>query len=42
MKSGTMGQRLRVLREFRDKELNDAMAAALEEDRELLKQLVKV
>ena len=37
-----MAQKLRVLREFRDKEFDDAMVAALEEDRNLLKKLAKV
>jgi hypothetical protein len=37
-----MTQKLRVLREFKDKEFDDAMAAALAEDKDLLKKLAKV
>ena len=37
-----MAQKLRVLKEFKDKEFEDAMVAALEEDKELLKKLARV
>jgi hypothetical protein len=37
-----MAQKLRVLGEFKDKEFDNAMVAALEEDKELLKKLAKV
>jgi hypothetical protein len=37
-----MAQKLRVLREFKDKEFEDAMVAALEEDKDLLKKLARV
>ncbi len=37
-----MGRKLRVLREFKDKEFDHAVVAALEEDRELLKELARV
>lgn len=37
-----MAQKLRVLKEFKDKEFEDAMVEALEEDKELLKKLARV
>ena len=37
-----MAQKLRVLRVFTDKEFDDAMAAALEEDKELLEKLAEI
>lgn len=37
-----MAQKPRVPREFRDKEFDDSMVAALEEDKELLKKLARV
>jgi hypothetical protein len=37
-----MAEKLRALREFKDKEFDNAMVAALEEDKELLKKLAKV
>ncbi len=37
-----MAQKLRALKEFRDKEFEDAMVAALEEDKELLEKLARV
>ena len=37
-----MAQKLRVIREFKDKEFDDAMVAALEEDKKLLKKLARV
>lgn len=37
-----MAQKLRVLKEFKDKEFDDAMVTALEDDKELLKKLAKV
>ncbi len=37
-----MAQKLRALKEFRDKEFEDAMLAALEEDKELLEKLARV
>jgi len=37
-----MAQKLRALKEFRDKEFEDAMVAALEEDKELLQKLARV
>ena len=37
-----MAQKLRVLGEFKDKEFDYAMVAALEEDKELLKKLARV
>ncbi len=40
--SETMAQKLRVSKEFKDKEFDDAIAKALEEDKELLEELAKV
>jgi len=37
-----MAQKLRALKEFKDKEFEDAMVAALKEDRELLQKLARV
>jgi len=37
-----MAQKLRTLREFKDKEFDDAMTVVFEEDKELLKKLAKV
>ena len=37
-----MAQKLRVLKEFKDKEFDVAMVAALEDDKELLKKLARV
>ncbi len=37
-----MAQKLRVAKEFKDKEFVDAMVRVLREDRELLERLAKV
>jgi hypothetical protein len=37
-----MTQKLRVIREFKDKEFDDAVVAVLEEDKELLNKLARV
>lgn len=37
-----MAQKLRIVREFKDQEFDDAMVAALQEDKKLLKELAKV
>ena len=37
-----MAQKLRTVKEFKDKAFDEAMFAVLEEDKELLKKLAKV
>jgi hypothetical protein len=37
-----MAQKLRAVKEFKDKEFDEAMLAVLEQDKELLKKLAKV
>ena len=37
-----MTQKLRVIKEFKDKEFDDAVLAVLEEDKELLQKLARV
>jgi len=37
-----MAQKLRTVKEFKDKEFDEAMLAVLEQDEELLKKLAKL